>query len=108
MPKLPQLEMLLDKSNLDFLGVSESWLTDAIDPGIIHIQGYNVFRKDREGKKRGGGVAIYVKDTLNCSQLCLETNLECVGVTVKLSQTMNFNVVTIYIPPNGSDPALPP
>ena len=36
------------------------------------MEGYRLFRKDRPGR-RGGGVAIYVRDRLESMELCLGT-----------------------------------
>ena len=39
---------------------SSSWLKSHPSDGLISIDGYSSFRKDRV-KKRGGGVLIYIK-----------------------------------------------
>ena len=39
MSKFSQVELALNKSNPDFLGLSETWLNDSVEPGIVHIQG---------------------------------------------------------------------
>lgn len=66
--KTEQMEHLLSESNIDILGVSESWLTHSSSTAAISIAGYNVFRKDRESGK-GGGVLIYVREKFKCELL---------------------------------------
>lgn len=63
----------------------------------VHMPGYNVFRNDRN-QGRGGGVMIYVRDSLECSQIVWSDNitLECVGVNIVLSKEINFIVICIY------------
>jgi len=39
------------------------------------IDGYRLFRKDRP-TRRGGGVALYVREQLECIELCLGANEE--------------------------------
>jgi len=46
------------------IGVTESWATSEILHSKLHINGYEVFRRDRATPNRGGGVLLYVKSTL--------------------------------------------
>lgn len=64
--KREQLENLLVNSNIDFLGLTETWLTYYL--ALIVMPGYDVFRKDRD-HGRGGGVLLYVKSTIKCKQI---------------------------------------
>ena len=101
--KTEQIEKLLSDSNLDYLGLSETWLTPTIPSGVINIPGYNICRRDRTHSK-GGGVLLYIKNNIQCKQIDLPKNtLECVGATVILSPEMSFNIVVLYRPPNEND-----
>lgn len=51
--KTEQMEHLLSESNIDILGISESWLTHSSPSAAVNIPEYNVFRRDRE-TGRGG------------------------------------------------------
>ena len=73
--KLPQIEILLSGSNLDFLGISETWLNASVSSDILKIEEYDVFRKDRQDGRRGGGVLLYMKSTLTATTLELSTPL---------------------------------
>jgi len=56
------------------LGIAESWTHSGIDNAEIEFVGYAVFRKDRvsKDKNRGGGVLLYIRDTLVAEQLDTE------------------------------------
>lgn len=45
--KAEQMEHLLIDSNIDILGILESWLTHSSPTAAINIPGYNTFRRDR-------------------------------------------------------------
>ncbi len=60
--------------NLDIIALSENWLNmsgKANNPEV-KIDGYTLFYKDRENR-RGGGVALYVRDTLQC---CINSKIK--------------------------------
>ena len=46
----------------DLMGVTETWLTPRDTFGI---KGYNIYRRDREITKRGGGIGIVIKNDIN-------------------------------------------
>ncbi len=53
---------------------------------------------------KGGGILVYVKNTISCTQMNLpKNNLECVGVTLSQSPEMSFNLIVLYRPPNEKD-----
>lgn len=57
--KSDQLGYLLTESNLDFLGISETWLKKSSPDGTVNVSGYIVFRKDEGGQRtRGWGVNL--------------------------------------------------
>ena len=49
--KMGELEILLYKEDLDFVGISETWFNSSHD-WLATIQGYSLYRRDREGKKQ--------------------------------------------------------
>ena len=51
------------------LGIMETWW-DGSQNWSVAMEGYRLFRKDRLGR-RGGGVALYVREQLKCTELCL-------------------------------------
>ena len=62
--------------------------------------GYNIFRRDREGK-RGGGVLLAIKDSIKTDQFNFTSqSLEIVSVVVN-SMSKNVLVCVCYRPPNA-------
>ena len=80
LPSKNMVELFLDNSGIDILVVTETWLSQSIDPQATAIENYRCdLRQDRDGKK-GGGIIIYYKSHLTIEMyhdLCLpasETN----------------------------------
>ena len=65
LPKFVLLTALAHYANPDALAVSESWLRKATKNSEISIPNYNIFCRDRTAK--GGGVAIYCRESLQSS-----------------------------------------
>lgn len=86
-------------TDFDFIAVSETWLTSNIRNDVVHMDGYTLARKDREGAIRGGGVGIYIKNTFSFELLDVNDNMESIWISVKLGK-MKFSVGCIYKPPN--------
>ena len=61
-PKHDEVITLLHRSDLDYLGVSETWLSPVVENHEISVPGYSLFRLDRqlEHKQGGGGVAVFI------------------------------------------------
>ena len=57
-----ELSIILHDNDIDIIGLSETRLDENIGDAEVSIEGYKIFRNDRNAN--GGGVAIYVKDTL--------------------------------------------
>src|SRR5664279_886327 len=58
-------------SSCDIVAVTETWFNDEITDAEVAVAGFNMYRKDRKGR-RGGGVVIYIK---SCLASVLETSL---------------------------------
>ncbi len=55
--KKDDLEILLNQSKLDYLGLCESWLTEDTDTQVLQVPNYDTYRLDRtceSGKKVEG------------------------------------------------------
>ena len=50
--------------NLHILAFTETWLDNSVSDGEVSLPGYSIFRSDRTNG-RGGGIAVYVKETLS-------------------------------------------
>ena len=65
--KRAELEIYMDKEKPAILAITESWAKETIQNSEIELDGYVMFRRDREqrtGRGRGGGVLLYVRDNL--------------------------------------------
>ena len=60
--KMTDVVTLLSSSELSYLGLSETWLNDSIANCELEIEGYNMYRYDRDlgtGRRGGGGILVY-------------------------------------------------
>ncbi|GAB0199663.1 hypothetical protein GRJ2_002431700 [Grus japonensis] len=67
--KQEELETCVCLQGYDIIGITETWWDSSCD-WSVGMEGYRFFRKDRQGR-RGGGVALYVNDQLECMELHL-------------------------------------
>ena len=82
----------------DIIGLTETWLTDAIlDNEILPIN-YSIYRADRD--TRGGGVLLAVKNTIPSQRIESPKDLEVVSVLIGSNNPVKICVV--YNPPNSS------
>ncbi|KAM3615807.1 uncharacterized protein V6R79_008185 [Siganus canaliculatus] len=65
--KMHDIKKLTMSTNPDVMILTETWLKNFVGDSVVDIDGYNIFRCERcdrgDGSTRGGGVAIYVKNT---------------------------------------------
>jgi len=57
----------------DLIGITESWTTDKIFDSELHLDNYCTFRCDRSSGNRGGGVLLYVKESLHPAEFHTKT-----------------------------------
>ena len=107
--KADQLRLILQNSNIDIFTLSETWLHDKIDTQLIHIPGYDITRLDRKPtpfKKRGGGLLIYSKKSLNVNVHQLQTtstkDLEIQWIRIERSHAKDILLANMYRPPTGN------
>ncbi len=77
--------------------LQETKLNAAVSSVDLKIPGYNFYRKDRN--RNGGGVGIYVRDSVKCKKLRLAVPPTCemVGVEISLKHRA-LNVISFYNP----------
>ena len=73
-----------------------------ITDSMIHLDGYDVIRKDRS--RNGGGVCIYLRSSINYNVRLdlIPSELEAVRVEIIKPHSRLFLVATVYRPPNAS------
>ena len=86
------------------IAVTETWAKPEMPDGMYQLHGFNLLRADRHDK-RGGGVMIYVDQTISHSQisLCSHPELEFVCCKLQLSNNELIGILCIYRPPNITD-----
>ena len=85
----------------DIVSITETWLNISEKHLIaeVNIPGYNMFLNCRENK-RGGGVILYIKDTISATEInkVNRSAHEAVYVKVKINKK-DLIIATIYRPP---------
>ncbi|CAM5130792.1 unnamed protein product [Natator depressus] len=102
--KQGELEVLVMSGNYDVIGITETWWDNSHDWSTV-MDGYKLFRKDRQGRK-GGGVALYVREQYDCSELRYKTaeKPECLWIKFRsVSNKSDVVVGVCYRPPDQGD-----
>ena len=97
LPKIQEVHSLLEENEFDILAVTETWLGPTITDEDVEIDGYKIYRRDRDG--RGGGVCWYVRSVMRCELI------EIVGTIEQLWIKLRFGGVSVscgvvYRPPS--------
>ena len=69
--KKTELNIMVDDIKPHIIGITESWANNDITNAELGLEGYVMFRKDRIGR-RGGGVLLYIKDTIPAYEVQLQ------------------------------------
>lgn len=89
--------------NIDIALIVETWFTSSHADSELAIDGFNLFRRDRIGKRKGGGLCAYVKQHIDCSFLNVITNHTDANVEIMWLQckkdNVNFVLSVCYYPP---------
>jgi hypothetical protein len=101
--KVPELAVLVKRKDYDLISITETWLSSANSDVSIAIPNYSIIRADRDGNQRGGGVAVYVKNTLDVKrrQDLMVSEAESLVLEVN-NGNRKLNIVSIYRPPAGN------
>lgn len=90
---LQHLEADLVENNIDIALITETWFNSKHIDNDVALQDFIVIRKDRS-KRKGGGVCLYVRNSLNCSKLAFST---ANNYTEILWVKCIYNLATYYI-----------
>ena len=74
--KRNELNIMVEDNDPHIIGITESWATPDISDAELGMTGYVMFRKDRIGR-RGGGVILYIKESIQAYEIKLEKEAEC-------------------------------
>ena len=93
----------MQEENFDVLFINETWLNNNVNDAEINIPGYSILRKDRDNG-RGGGVAVYLKNTLNAmfrDDITNGSDIETIWVEIIIKNVGAVLLGTIYRPPSA-------
>ena len=76
--RIDELRARVLMNEFHIVAVTETWSNEDIDDAELNIKGYTLYRRDRRSHiySKGGGVIIYVKDSLTSVPLTHLTNSE--------------------------------
>nr|VZI25393.1 unnamed protein product [Spirometra erinaceieuropaei] len=79
---------------------TKTWLTQHVDDRELVLSGYQMFRRNWEGRQ-GGGVLTYVKNGLSLSDKTdnFSCSSEAIWLSIKLPSSPSLDVLTVYRPP---------
>ena len=98
--RLDELQYFMDENHIDILAVSELKIDSTIHPSLYTIQNFHPpIVKPRT--RRGGGTAIYVKETLPFTRICdLENDdFEAIWAKVRIKDKTVI-ICSTYLPPH--------
>jgi len=98
--KQEELDAIVQQDSYDLVVITEMWWDSSHDWHAV-MDGYRLFRKDRP-TTRGGGVALYVREQLECIELCLgadEERVESLWVRIKGQPHKGDIIVDVYYRP---------
>jgi len=99
-----ELEICVRSQGHDLIPITETWWDSLHDWDAV-MDGYMLFRKERP-TIQGGGVAVYVREQLECIELCLgaeEEKVESFWVRIKGQTHMGDVIVGVYYRPPDQD-----
>jgi hypothetical protein len=94
---IDELRILMKDKPLDLIAINESKTDDTVLDREIHIIGYNMIRKDHN--RNGGGVIIYLRDTISFSERndLTSNSLEMICLEIKKPHNKSFLVCTCLV-----------
>ena len=99
---MDQLSFIMNELQIDILGISETKLNSTVNDYELHIDGYDLIRKDQE-TDRGCGIAIYIRSNISytsCPNL-QDNNTETLWINVQLTKSLKFLLCMFYRPPSA-------
>ena len=105
--KLDELKLRLKQ--FDIIVFTETWLNNMTDDSLLKWEGFNLVRRDRDliRNKKGGGVCIYIHDSIPYTNIeehkgLSDHNLEFILLKVKPHMQKPLNLLGVYRPPDGA------
>ena len=102
LPKLDDLRATASLIRPDLLLLTETWLNRTVPDSLLNIPGYVLFRHDRPPPRRGGGVAIYVRNDISVRTFFAANCFEPVSSVWVILVDLKIIVLCLYVPPDFS------
>ena len=105
LPKIDEIRLLIERyKDIAMISFSETHLTPNVSGSEIAIDGYTIFRKDRVNQAKGGGVIMYVLDSLITTRRpdLESSSVESIWIELSIRKSRSILLGTIYRPPVGS------
>lgn len=83
--KFDEIEVVLSQNNVDICIITETWFRPNLPVPSLNIATFNMFDKSRQ-HRRGGGVAIYLKNNITVrtiNEVTVPEELECTWVMAR-------------------------
>lgn len=89
--------------SFDVTALTETWLDDNFKDKELGLEGYKIFRKDRQ-RKRGGGVVIAVRSCFPCTRrIDLEVDAEMLVCEIGTGGSRCLIFSVFYRPPQSGE-----
>ena len=101
--KSDELKLSVSMHNPHLVCVCETWLDESIPDNEVTLPGYCLIRRDRD--RHGGGVAMFIHDTIPFSILMKHSTIELLVLELKLKR-QNLVCALFYRPPSSTNSLL--
>ena len=102
--KIPDINYLLNKLDIDIFSICETWLTDTIKNSELFIDSkFNIFRLDRSFKC-GGGLLVLVNKKIEAEvqNSLILPEIELLHLTLNIKCSKSIDIVNVHRPPGSS------
>ena len=96
-PKIDELRVQVASCNPEIVAITASWLDPSITNSEIMIPGYMTYRRDRN--RNGGGLVLFVKDSLPVSSISTHDSIEFISILIRLPRS-SLLLGLFYNPPS--------
>ena len=102
LPKhLDEFKILVADNPFDVICLSETWLNSTWSDNELHIDGYNIIRRDRDDSQRGGTAIYYSTNFMARQRSDLSIpDIETVWLELTLPNRKKTLICSLYKPPD--------
>ena len=101
-------ELFLNFGQFEIICLGETWLKPKSPDNCVSHADYTLFRLDRPGKKRGGGLVTYLKSNIGKyahvvpEYSIMNDNIEQLWIEIEMPNHKKMVLVNTYRPPSGN------